>query len=237
LGSSYVGSINEGVNEASNTLISTFLKLSVDCILELSKDIEQWKSIGKQCVEGFVSGIETNIYLAAQAAAKMAYEAMEATKAEFDINSPSRAFANIGMFAVMGLAKGLTDNSYLSNMAASKLGKTAIDNLRETIRHISDVVDSDLDTQPVIRPVLDLSDVKSETARLNAMLSTSQAMGISASMNARKHTDESQNGVKDSNSGNTYQFTQNNYSPKALSRAEIYRQTKNQFAAMKGALT
>ena len=29
-------------------------------------------------------------------------------------------------------------------------------------------------------------------------------------------------------------FTQNNYSPKALSRAEIYRQTKNQFAMLKG---
>jgi hypothetical protein len=54
---------------------------------------------------------------------------------------------------------------------------------------------------------------------------------------AKTHNVESsQNGVNNNTSGNTYQFTQNNYSPKALSRAEIYRQTKNQFAAMKGAL-
>lgn len=32
-------------------------------------------------------------------------------------------------------------------------------------------------------------------------------------------------------------FTQNNYSPKALSNAEIYRRTKNQFAQLKGATT
>ena len=38
----------------------------------------------------------------------------------------------------------------------------------------------------------------------------------------------------DSNGGNSYQFVQNNYSPKALSRLDIYRQTKNQFSAMKG---
>lgn len=35
-------------------------------------------------------------------------------------------------------------------------------------------------------------------------------------------------------SGNNYNFTQNNYSPKALSRIDIYRQTKNQFSALKG---
>ena len=34
----------------------------------------------------------------------------------------------------------------------------------------------------------------------------------------------------------TMNFTQNNYSPKALSKLDIYRQTKNQFAQMKGAL-
>jgi len=31
----------------------------------------------------------------------------------------------------------------------------------------------------------------------------------------------------------TYNFTQNNYSPKSLSRQDIYRQTKNQFAQFK----
>ena len=45
---------------------------------------------------------------------------------------------------------------------------------------------------------------------------------------------EIQNGVAGLPAGNTYQFTQNNYSPKALSRIEIYRQTKNQFSTLKG---
>ena len=33
--------------------------------------------------------------------------------------------------------------------------------------------------------------------------------------------------------GEYYQFIQNNYSPKALSRIDIYRQTRNQFAMLK----
>ena len=52
-------------------------------------------------------------------------------------------------------------------------------------------------------------------------------------LNERVSEMEVQNG-ESSSAGNTYQFTQNNYSPKALSRIDIYRQTKNQFSAMKG---
>ena len=97
-------------------------------------------------------------------------------------------------------------------------------------------MDSDIDSQPTIRPVLDLSDVESKSRTLSAMFSTSQAMGISASMSNRNRVDESQNGNDNAKSGNTYEFNQYNYSPKALSPADIYRQTKNQFAAMKGEL-
>ena len=40
--------------------------------------------------------------------------------------------------------------------------------------------------------------------------------------------------VSGSRGGNVVNFTQNNYSPKALSRTEIYRQTTTQFAMMQG---
>ena len=36
--------------------------------------------------------------------------------------------------------------------------------------------------------------------------------------------------------GNTFNFTQNKTSPKALSTVEIYRQTNNQLSKLKGAL-
>jgi hypothetical protein len=36
------------------------------------------------------------------------------------------------------------------------------------------------------------------------------------------------------NSNNTYNFTQNNYSPEALNRSEIYTQTRNQFNTFYG---
>lgn len=63
------------------------------------------------------------------------------------------------------------------------------------------------------------------------------ASSTSASVKASKTSGEIQNqGQKVStDKGNSYQFVQNNYSPKALSRIDIYRDTKNQFAQFKEA--
>lgn len=47
----------------------------------------------------------------------------------------------------------------------------------------------------------------------------------------------SQTGTGTGSGGSVVNFTQNNYSPKALSNAEIYRRTKNQFAQIGGATT
>ena len=108
--------------------------------------------------------------------------------------------------------------------------------------HIARVVDSDIDPNPVIRPVIDLDDVKSGVASMNGMFANktfnvgtikATADQISAGMNRQPDpTSQLQNGQN----GNTFSFVQNNYSPKALSQIDIYRQTKNQFSAMKGAL-
>ena len=57
-------------------------------------------------------------------------------------------------------------------------------------------------------------------------------MSINASM-TRTPGESIQNGDPNATpTGASFNFTQNNYSPKALSRVEIYRQTKNQFSAM-----
>ena len=88
---------------------------------------------------------------------------------------------------------------------------------------------SDEVEDPVIKPVLDLSNITSGAKALNNMFSTSQVMSASASMSALQN--EQLNGAR---LGTT--FIQNNYSPKALSRTEIYRQTKNQFSAYREAM-
>jgi len=61
------------------------------------------------------------------------------------------------------------------------------------------------------------------------------AMEGNSVFNASRDSNTSTNNqTSNTTAGNSYNFVQNNYSPKALSRIDIYRQTKSQFAELKG---
>ena len=106
----------------------------------------------------------------------------------------------------------------------------SIDTVRGSVAKIADLINSGIDTQPTIRPVLDLSNVESGAGRLQAIFSRNEAMSVSAGMNRGSSTSLSSS-ASTAATGSTFQFTQINNSPKALSRDEIYRQTSNQFSA------
>ena len=194
---------------------------------------KEFESLGMYTSEGFAQGINGKQTTVTSAVSDMAAAAVRAAEKELDINSPSKVSYGIGSFFGKGFVNALIDYTSKSYKAGSEIAKSAKNGLSNAISKITDVIEGDIDTQPTIRPVLDLSDVETGTSRLNTLFSRTQAMSISAGMG---HTsgEEIQNGGNAPGSGNTFSFTQNNYSPKPLSRLEIYRQTKNQFSAMKG---
>ena len=188
---------------------------------------------GMYMVEGFAQGILDNMDAAVSAAWTVANAAANAMTIVLEVNSPSRVARRIGDYFGLGFVKGILDYADAAGNAGEEMANAARNGLSDVVSRIADFINSDMDTQPTIRPVLDLSEVESGTARLSTLFSRTRAMSISTGMN-RTNSDEIQNGETAPKSGNTYTFTQNNYSPKALSRLEIYRQTKNQFSAMKG---
>lgn len=191
----------------------------------------QFYDAGSYLVDGFAKGISENTYKAEAKARAMAAAAARAAEEELDEHSPSKVGYRIGDFFGVAFVNAIGDYTEKAYKAGSGMAKAARTGLSNAISKVKDFIDSDIDTQPTIRPVLDLSNVEAGTSRLNAMFSRTQALSISTGMN-RQETADVQNGENSPNAGNTFTFTQNNYSPKALSRVEIYRQTKNQFSAM-----
>lgn len=222
-----------GVKLKDSAVINTFVQIISGSLTAIENKYTDFYNAGKYLVEGFADGITANTYLAEARARAMARAAARAAERELDINSPSKVSYGIGSFFGKGFVDAIIDYTSKSYQAGSEIAKSAKDGLSNAISKITDVIEEDIDTQPTIRPVLDLSDVESGTGKLNALFSRTQAMSISTGMN---HTSGEviQNGVNTPGSGSSFSFTQNNYSPKPLSRLEIYRQTKNQFSAMKG---
>ena len=138
-----------------------------------------------------------------------------------------------GRYTIMGFVNGLLDFAQDVYSAGSEVGNQARDGLLTSMSSIASLVDGSMEYQPTIRPVLDLSNVETGSRQLSSLFSSDQAMRISASMNRANET-KNQNESENQPSSTVYQFTQNNYSPKALSRLDIYRQTKNQFSTLKG---
>ena len=198
---------------------------------------EQYKGAfyesGCEAATGFAKGIEDNIGWIEEAAQRAAQAAAEAANAALEINSPSKVFYRTGSGTVEGFVDAVHDGMSTVWNASSDMAYEAVDGFNYVVSKIGDLIENGIDAEPTIRPVLDLSNVESGARRLNAMLSTSQAMSINSSMNqSRNSVSQNQNGVASTGSGNNFVFTQNNYSPKALSKTDIYRQTKNQFSAM-----
>lgn len=191
-------------------------------------------SAGASIIEGLINGIKSAAGRVVEAAKGVVQSALDGAKKLLGINSPSKAFAEIGRWSDEGLIVGLKTYSNKVTNAAKDVGEGALDGMSDAFSNVSNIISSDMNLDPTIRPVIDLSNIQSGVKILNAMFSREQALGISASMSKAKTGDsEIQNGVNGAASGGTVNFTQINNSPKALNRVEIYRQTKNQISSMK----
>lgn len=223
----FVAGIKEKAEEVK-TAFTGNLNASVTAIRDYH---EQFKQAGAYLVEGFADGISENTYRAEAKARAMARAAAEAAEDELDEHSPSRVGYHIGDFFGLGFVNAIGTYAVKAYNASADMAKSAKTGLGNAIAKVKDMIDNGVDTQPTIRPILDLSDVEEKSHRLNTLFSRSQALTVSTGIAASRGQDL-QNEDTNPNTGNSYNFTQNNYSPKALSRTEIYRQTKNQFSAM-----
>ena len=205
----------------------------------ISSNVDEYKKAGVNAAQGFIDGIASMVEKAAEIARKLARAAREAIEDELDEHSPSRVFYRIGSFTGEGFVNGLDSMTDKVASSATNMGSTAIDRIKQAIATITDTIEQDLDLSPTITPVVNLSEVQNGMDLLRRTMAkedlspiANNANRISALMSGTASTANAVGSQATTATGMS--FTQNNYSPKALTRLEIYRQTKNQFAQLKG---
>lgn len=220
-----------GVKEKAEEVKTAFTGNLNASVTDIRDYHDQFKQAGAYLVEGFADGISENTYRVEAKARAMARAAAEAAEDELDEHSPSRVGYHIGDFFGLGFVNAIGTYAVKAYNASAEMADSAKTGLGNAIAKVKDMIDNGVDGQPMIRPILDLSDVEEKSHRLNTLFSRSQALTVSTGIAAARGRNL-QNEDTNPNTGNSYNFTQNNYSPKALSRTEIYRQTKSQFSAM-----
>ena len=152
-------------------------------------------SAGKNLINGLASGIKSGITAAKNAISSGIRGVVNKAKEILKIHSPSRVFMEIGRYTVLGLAKGLTKYASVANKPAEGLAQSVINSTNKALNVASKVLNSDMDVNPVISPVLDLTNVENGASRLNNLLSnrTMSIAGVSGGIS--KSIGSVQNGV------------------------------------------
>ena len=193
-GSDTVEQFGKGLTAKNETLDSSCKKLVSNCADKIKSHKSLFYNAGSHLVSGFSNGISANAYKAVAQAKAMADAAEEAARKALGINSPSKVFREIGSGIPEGFSEGIGMFGTSIKKSVGVMGNTAISNMQSVIARVLDTINTDIDSQPTIRPVLDLSDIQSGASTIGSMF---DRVGIGANLNAISSSMNSriQNGV------------------------------------------
>lgn len=183
-GETIMSNFVSGIKGSRNTASSAFTSMMAFITLSLKGYYNNFYTIGGYLVTGFANGISASAYKAKAKAKDMAKDAEKAAREELQVHSPSKKLDKVGQYFGMGFANGIDKKSHLSVQAAKTMAASAIDSTKQTISRLSQMLAMDVDAQPTIRPVMDLSDINSGVATMNGMLAMNPSVGVMTNIGA-----------------------------------------------------
>lgn len=220
-GKAFAEQLAKGISDNKSKAVSKVKSMASDAADAADDYEDDFYSAGQAMADGLADGISTNSYKAVAKAAAMASAAYKAAKEALDINSPSKIFRSLGYSVPEGFAMGIDRLSYMAKQSSIGMTDAALDGVKGAISRISDFVNSDIDSQPVIRPVLDLSAVATGAGTINGMFGMKPSVGVMSNVRAINSMMRNQNGsnyevvsaieklrkdLGNINPGNTYQI-------------------------------
>jgi hypothetical protein len=223
--------------ESLNTLDAQLMTVSQTLATNAGNNLY---NAGIAGARGIVQGLQSEESNIKKEMTKIGRQMIAALKRELKIKSPSEEFAEIGKFSMEGMAKGFTSSTKVVTDAVDSAAQDALTAMKRSMSGLSDGVAAEIDPNPVITPILDLTQVRTQAQELSALtnvvpITAAASYGHATSISASAATTQADE-ADVAKAPASVKFEQNNYSPSALSEVEIYRQTKNQLSQLKTAL-
>lgn len=168
-----ISSMKTKVSSASASAISS-------SVSRLRSYYGSFYSAGSYVASGFAAGIRSKISSAAAAAASMAAAAINAAKANLKINSPSKVFKKIGAGIPEGFVMGIGMYGSIVKKSTMDMTNLAVNGANKAMDMVSSILDSDIDMQPTIRPVVDLDDVENSVGVIDRLFGNNPYIGATA---------------------------------------------------------
>ena len=194
-GSTLGGALAKGIAETKGDITNASKSAASNAASGAKSNYSSMYQAGQYLGDGLVAGINAMQTAAYNAGFELGQAAVQGEKDGQESQSPSKATIKAGKWLGEGLVIGINHMGSSVYRAGEFMGKRAVSAISDTVSHISDAINSDIDAQPTIRPVLDLSDVSDGARSLSGMLDANPTLmanigTINTMMNRR-----SQNGA------------------------------------------
>lgn len=182
----FIDGLTNSINTNTPRLIASiknlFKAVLNAAVTVLTGGVVDLEASGGNLIEGFKKGIKTKLSTLWDKV-KGGFENFKNKVADFfGIHSPSKVFAEFGQYLDEGLVVGLNKYSGKVSNSAESVGNDAIKSMSGALSGISLAVDSDIDSNPSIRPVLDLSNIESGAGTIGDLLSMEPSVGVLANV-------------------------------------------------------
>ena len=189
---SLIENIVSAVKAKKSTVKKAFGDMMTEAVDKIRSQRSSFYSAGEYIAYGLIEGIKSKLSEAYDAGASLANSAKKGAEEASDTNSPSRVFMTLGEYLGEGYIIGMEHYASKSYKMGAELANSAKNGLSRAISNVSSLIENGIDSQPTIRPVLDLSDITSGVSTMNGMFGVNPSISaldnvgsISSAMNRR----------------------------------------------------
>jgi len=175
-----------GLENTNSTDILNSVAQSISTLVEAARNMQNedgtmvdFEIVGQNISSGIAAGIAQATGVVEAAARAVVRAAVDAANAEADSHSPSRVFMTVGGYMGQGMALGLSDQQGIVETAAAGVTDGAIETAQTAMAAFASLMSQDIDANPTITPVLDLSNVTAGSAIINGLLAGNRDLSLS----------------------------------------------------------
>ena len=191
-------SLASGISKNSGAVLTAFSAIIKLAAFAIKFYKGEFTTAGFNLGIGFANGIKSSEFMAKLRAKALAKAALNAAKEALNEHSPSKEAYKVGAFFGKGFTNGI--DAYAKNAVNSgrEIAESAKTGLSNAISKVGALVENGIDSQPTIRPVLDLSDVESGAGTINGMFGMTPSIKTLSNVGAiSSMMNRSQNGAND----------------------------------------
>jgi len=178
-----IGYVQTAISQNESDLTKSGSSLASSLYDALNEKTSDFNTAGENFVRGLTNGVYFQTRFAVEAAAYVARQMVTAVKNTFQTASPSKVTTQIGKYFSEGLSNGVREEGDNAVNSSQRVAENMMQATKDSLLPLSTALFDDIDDNPVIRPVVDMSNVEAAKNRLPGYFSgQSGRLSVSASL-------------------------------------------------------